>query len=372
MIRDAEMAAKLERLRRWMRGADLAAVLLRTRANFAWLTAGGLSVINEASELGVGALLVTADRVMLLANNIEARRFVEEELTGLNIEVVECPWHDPAGETTALRDALGEAVMAHALGVDAGGGGRAVGDQIATLRNPLLPSEIERYRELGELAGRLTEQAARQVERGMTEDDVRALTLRLFAAEGIRVPVLLVAADDRIDTRRHPISKGRTIQRRFMLVTCPERDGLWTALTRLVNFEPISDELAAKHRACCAIEAAAVLATRPGRTLGEIFSDIQAAYAAHGYADQWQYHHQGGSTGYAGRDAFATPGNPLVVQDDQAFAWNPSITGTKSEDTVLIREAGFEWITKPGEDWPTLTIEQNGQSMVRADILHRD
>jgi len=371
MTRMAEMTAKLARLRRWLPEAGLEAVVLRTRANFAWLTAGGRSMVNEASALGVGTLLVTRDRVILLANNIEAQRLVEEELAGLDVEVAEYPWHDASGEAGILRRILGEAKMAdRGVAVDAGDGGRLMDAAISALRQPLLPAEIARYRALGQLVAALTEDAARQVAPGMTEDDVRAMAWRRFAEHGVRLSVGLVAADDRIDTRRHPISTGRPIKRRFMLVTCAERDGLWVSVTRLVNFQPIDDTLAARHRACCAVDAAAIAATRPGRTLGAIFADIQNAYARHGFPDQWRYHHQGGPTGYAPREALARPEAPTVVQADQPFAWNPSITGTKSEDTVLIHDEGFEWITRPGDDWPTVTVEHDGQAFTRADILH--
>jgi len=78
---------------------------------------------------------------------------------------------------------------------------------------------------------------------------------------------------------------------------------------------------------------------------GEIFSVIQMAYADNGHANEWQLHHQGGSTGYAGREVFATPESTVRVREGQAFAWNPSITGVKSEDTVLCTAGGIEVLT---------------------------
>jgi len=57
-----------------------------------------------------------------------------------------------------------------------------------------------------------------------------------------------------------------------------------------------------------------------------LFADLQRAYAAAGFPDEWKLHHQGGSCGYNPRDRIGTPGNPTKIFDNQGFAWNPSIT----------------------------------------------
>ena len=364
MNRSEETSIKVDRLRGLIEAEGLGGVLLRTRANFAWLTGGGLSYINAASELGVGAMLVTADRLALVANNIEARRFVEEELAGLDVDVLDHPWHDADGEARALA----EAVDPGRLGVDAGAG-HDLADRIAPLRNPLTEAEIARYREHGRRTVDLTERVCREISPGMTENDVAAMLYQAFAPHNVRVPVCLVAADERIETRRHPIYTGRPIRRRVMVVVCAESGGLWTNLTRLVNFQPLDGELKIRHRACCQVDVAANHATRAGRTLGEVFADIADAYDTQGFAEEWRLHHQGGSTGYQGRDAFATPDSTVPVVDRQAFAWNPSIAGTKSEDTVLLSDGKIEFLTAPGRDWPAVEIERDGRSYRRPDIL---
>ena len=66
-----------------------------------------------------------------------------------------------------------------------------------------------------------------------------------------------------------------------------------------------------------------------------------------GFADEWGRHHQGGLTGYRGREVFATPGEPAVIPVAGAVAWNPSIAGgAKSEDTALVTAQGVEVITR--------------------------
>ena len=83
------------------------------------------------------------------------------------------------------------------------------------------------------------------------------------------------------------------------------------------------------------------------------------AYARQGYENEWRLHHQGGPMGYAARDFKATPTETRLVAEHQLVGWNPSITGTKSEDTML---SGGEILTSM-EDWP--------QCGTRPDILVR-
>jgi hypothetical protein len=59
-----------------------------------------------------------------------------------------------------------------------------------------------------------------------------------------------------------------------------------------------------------------------------------------------------------------------LVQPFQAFAWNPSITGTKSEDTIIATPQGPEIISlSPG--LPTREQEVAGTRLQRSDIVVR-
>lgn len=53
-----------------------------------------------------------------------------------------------------------------------------------------------------------------------------------------------------------------------------------------------------------------------------------------------------------------------------AYAWNPSITGVKSEDTFLLTAQGREMITETG-GWPQLEVVVEGETIRRPDILRR-
>jgi antitoxin VapB len=239
------------------------------------------------------------------------------------------------------------------------------------LRWSLTEEEIARYRDGGRRASAAMEAACRKVRAGTDEQEIAGhLDFEIHKA-GLNPLVTLVAGDDRISSFRHPLPKPLPVRERAMLVTCAAFGGLVSCLTRFVAFRPPDKETAAKFQAVANIDAAVNLATRPGRSLGEIFADLQRAYAAGGYADQWQLHHQGGSTGYNPRDAVATPSSAVRVAENQAFAWNPSIVGAKSEDTVLVTKgSGVEVLTAASKDWPTIRGEAPGVGVLdRAGVL---
>jgi hypothetical protein len=111
--------------------------------------------------------------------------------------------------------------------------------------------------------------------------------------------------------------------------------------------------------------------SRPGVPARDVLKKGIEAYAAKGYPEEWKLHHQGGSIGYNPRDYRVTPGTPDIIQENQPFAWNPSLTGTKSEDTILATSREVQLITKP-VFYPALSCEAAGSTFVRPNILEKD
>jgi antitoxin VapB len=95
------------------------------------------------------------------------------------------------------------------------------------------------------------------------------------------------------------------------------------------------------------VDGAVLAASRPGTTLGELFAVLAGAYEAQDVPGEWRHHHQGGLTGYRGREVFATPDDATPLPPACAVAWNPSVTGGgKSEDTALVTADGVEVVTR--------------------------
>ena len=130
----------------------------------------------------------------------------------------------------------------------------------------------------------------------------------------------------------------------------------------------IPSELQRKTIACAAVNAALYDATKIGATGSELYAVAAAAYAGQGFADEISKHHQGGAAGYRTRDWVAHPGSSDIVRPNQAFAWNPSITGTKTEETAIVTEAGLEVITS-SRGFPTISTSINGRKYFSPGIL---
>lgn len=366
MERLDEVAVKLERLRKLMAEEELDCVVLGGASNFSWITAGGNDVVALASERGEATLVVTADAQYVVTNNIEAGRLTAEELAGLEFEVVEDEWHK--GNLIELLDR----VVVGEVAADGNWlpGASDFGPEIERLRWQLTEPEIERFAALGADISRCLSETAREIVVGETEHEIAGLLTGKLKRLNIAPNVILIAADERISKYRHPLPTNKTMQRSAMLVASVRRHGLQASATRLVHFGELSADLRARHDACCKVDACFCLETRPGARVKSIFAHAVQTYAAAGYADEWRLHHQGGACGYAGRDYKATPDTDEVVLEHQAFAWNPSITGTKSEDTILATADGPVVLT-PAQEWPMLEVEYHGQVIARPDILVR-
>jgi Xaa-Pro aminopeptidase len=211
-------------------------------------------------------------------------------------------------------------------------------------------------------------EAARLFEPGIRECEAAGRLRECTSARSLESVVTLVAADERIAKYRHPIVTDKEARETIMVVTCARRWGLIAAATRIVRFVPVTRELQRKHDATVFVDATMIAATRPGVALAEILQAGISAYRARRFGKEWKLHHQGGPTGYAPREFVVTPRDKRSVMPNQAVAWNPSITGTKSEDTILALPDRVEIVTE-SPDWPMINVEIQGQIIRRPDLL---
>lgn len=340
---------------------DAEAILIEQEANFAWLT-GGRGFVSLGSEKSRAQLLITDERVYLLTNNIEAGRLLAEEVAGLPLEIQDYPWWN------------GEAIPALLSRLT--GGVKVVtdsqlGQSMARLRWQLLPGEIDAYCEAGRLAATAIEEACFRLKPGVSEMTVAGWLAEGCLARGLTPVVLLVGADERVFSWRHSLPTEKRIAKYALLVLGARRYGLHVSCSRLVHFGPVPADLRQRHDAVCRVDATFIAHTRQGHTLGEIFQAGAAAYQKAGFPDEWQKHHQGGLTGYASREILAVPGCEEQVSLYQAYAWNPSISGVKSEDTLIVTESGPEIITR-SEYFPQKEVVSGRFACLRPDILIRN
>ena len=153
-----------------------------------------------------------------------------------------------------------------------------------------------------------------------------------------------------------------------MVVVCGQRHGLVAALSRIVVAGRVPDELRTRTCATARVFERLLVATTPGTTGAQLFGVARSAYADAGYPNEELRHHQGGATGYRSREWIAHPASREIVQMRQAFAWNPSVTGSKVEETVLISPAGMEMLTS-SPDWPSIPLCVHGRTFSAPDAL---
>ena len=358
-----ELQEKRDRLLGFMEEHHLDAVVLNRVANFAWYTCGVEPVVMLSSERAEAAIVVERDRQFVLCNSVEYPRLREEEaLDRRGFEFRVSPWYETG-------DLLSGAVRGRRWAADWPlEGCEDLSREIARLRYQLTAPEIERYRSLGQRTGMALERSARGVQPGMSEAQIAGTIAAEALSEGVTPTLLLVGADDRVFHYRHPIPTARKVERHCMLVLCARHQGLVASATRLVHFGELDNELRARERACAYVDAVFIANTRIGASLADIFSAGERAYAESGFGGEWQKHFQGGAAGYESRDYEATPNCREIVLADQAFAWNPSITGVKSEDTVIVQADGVEFLTATG-NWPSIGVEVAGRTWDRPAIL---
>lgn len=168
---------------------------------------------------------------------------------------------------------------------------------------------------------------------------------------------MLAAGERRLPLYRHPLPTDEPLQKRAMLVVCARSQGLYANLTRFVRFAPPDEEQLQREQHLREIEAVALTASRPGVTLDVIYRALRSAYEARGYHDAIRQHHHGGLTGYLAREVIATPTTAQVLGEGMVLAWNPSLTGTKIEDTFVIGEDG--WLENLTFDptWPSTLVD---------------
>ena len=366
MSLNSESAEKQRRVDAFLDRGGYDAVLLARLENVSWFGCGADCHVSLAQETGVGALLVRRDRKTLITNNVERPRLLEEELAGQGFDDDATLWAEDALAPAVARLAPGENIAAD-ISLP---GVTACPDDIAPLRYSLTPEEVDRYRAIGAEVGAAIEAACMDLKPGMTEYQAAAALAGQHFRRGVTPIVVLVAADERLLKYRHPIPTDNMIARTVMLVVCARRYGLVVSATRIVSFDPVSAELRKKHDAVAQVDAAFIAATQIGARIGDVFKTGLDAYAAQGFADEWKLHHQGGPAGYLPREYRATMDTDDDVLPNQAFAWNPSIAGTKSEDTIIATADGPEIISaSPG--FSKVEVSAGGLTLKRADILVR-
>ena len=369
MKRIEEITLKESRVREFMKKHSLKAVLLKTQANFCWLTGGGINEVTVADTLGVTSILVTEEERFIISDNIEAPRMIEDEgLAKFGFKLVQFEWYsgDEAKEVAKIVDPK-------LVGCDvAGFGYQCYEKEIKELRYSLLQSEIDRYLWLGHKASLAVESILAMAKPGMRECMVTGEVLRVLWYDRIDSICNQSAADDRSMKYRHAVATERTINKYLMLNVNARKWGLVTTITRIVYFGKVEETLRKQYNDNVYIECGMIAASKPGVKMSDMFKTTVDLYTERGYLNEWKLHHQGGAQGYRNRDYIIFPSSTETILENQCLCWNPTIAGkkygTKSEDAFIATKNGPIMVTSPVL-FPTLSVRVRGIDFVRSDIL---
>lgn len=342
--RIAEIAQKLEWMREALSETHAKGLRLRGIDWFAWATAGGSNMVLLAAETGVAEVLVTLEGAWILTDEIEAQRLQDEEVPiGSAYEWAVNPWAKMEDRETFVRQAThgGRVISDLPMLLLSGHPVHAEASLPHTLvdrKRSLLPSEIDRYRQVGKLASEAMTEVLTQARPDWTEVQLAGVGAAALWTRGLHPALTLAAGENRLLKYRHTVPKEEKLERAAMLVFCARGFGLYANLTRFVYFDRLSEPDATLHQQIREIEAAAFDQCHVETPLKQVYHTLQRAYEQHGYSTAIREHHQGGTTGYVSREVIATPATSDRLLANTAMAWNPSLPGAKIEDTFLLHE----------------------------------
>lgn len=358
---------RVKTVREFMSYNGIDSLLLSKCCNFSWFTFGGRSHITLNATEGEASILITEDSIHLLTNNIELQRLMDLEIDSSlhgQFEIQEYPWYErPVGERKIV-----ESLARGRLFSDTGRYGTQVVD-LVSIRSALSEYEIETYSTLGKECDEIFSEKIHTLTPAMTELDVQAIMYGAMAERDIEPVLSLAFSEESSLTYRHNLSRNSKLGMRGFVSICARRKGLVVSSSRSFMFDDFP-EIREQHARNCYVDSVAIASSRPGARLSDIFEKIKEAYSSQNAKGEWEKHHQGGSAGYMPREMVANPYASLVLKVGSAVAWNPTIKGTKSEDTAVICSRENSIISFPESSvWPSISFEIGDQKIRRPDIL---
>lgn len=337
MNRLEEVATKLELIRQTLQATESSGIRFRGTDWFAWATAGGSNTVLLAAETGVAEVLVTQTGAWILTDEIEAQRLQDEQLPthagNSPYSVYSYPWAQTAKRESFVHDVTSSGKI---LSDRPTQNELPLPQSLISHRRVLLPSELDRYRQVGRLASEAMTAVLTQAQPDWTEQRLAGAGAEALWSRGLHPALTLAAGDRRLPLYRHPLPSQEPLGRQAMLVFCARGQGLIVSLTRFVYFGNWAKEDQKLHRFIADIEAVALSHSQIGTPLNDVYEVLARTYEQYGYPNAIREHHQGGTTGYGAREIVATAETSDRLTAHMVLAWNPSIPGAKIEDTFIL------------------------------------
>ena len=158
---------KLARIRAYLKEKGYTGLVLLRQDNFAWLTTGGLNRVVVPSAEGFGAAVITETQSFLVAQVMDGRRIMDEEVNGLPLEYAPLRWYEESVLERALK------LAGKNPAADAPCRADCPLSEIYDLHTPYTPGEIARFFEIGVFADQALIVVAGEVVRKARDDRLR-------------------------------------------------------------------------------------------------------------------------------------------------------------------------------------------------------
>jgi Xaa-Pro aminopeptidase len=360
---NSEIAIKHERVSKLLERKRIEGLLMAKSSNFKWFSCGGSNDVIKNNDSSLVYLFVTGNKRYLIATGSDGYRIMEEELKGLDFELVLYDWYN---ET--FYDAL-KKIGVKKVGADFDTESVLfLEEEIAKIRTELTGSEIERYKVMCREYTNIFTDYCLTIKPGLTEIEVAAGLSYQCARKGINFAVLMVGSDGRLFSYRHPCATNKKIDKYVFIATVAERNGLCVNFTRSIYFGKTPDELLKKQDAVNQVESEIQYNARPGITLGKLFEKLKDAYKSAGFPGEWKNHLQGGILGYLPLEFLIIENSDIVLKENNIMGLNPTIQGTKSEDPILVTGSGPIQFSID-DRWPFKEYDIKGESFIRPLIM---
>jgi Xaa-Pro dipeptidase len=362
-----EFRTKVEQVRSLLKENQLSGLLISQPRNFAWLTGGGDSTASLDQAAGTGSLVVTPRQVYVIGTADRVKRLLEQELLGLDIRSMPYYWYEEFENNEPVR--LAQKIAPGKLGADlVRPGTEPMEEKLRTLQRTLDRFEIKRYRELGPLAAAACEAAAQQAKGGMSEEEIAGLAARELRQRGLTPLSVEVGVDEDAESFREPLPQNRVLKRLLRVRLTARKWGLVASVSRTVYLGKLPGGLEDRQQVGEKLFAASLNSLQPGGKLQELYDAVIQFYKELKLRDEWRVAPLGCATGYREREFEITPSTTEAAQENQAYAFAPTLEGVRVEDTVLLTADGVEILTTTGK-WPVREIEMAGKKFQVPTIL---
>ncbi|WP_434512700.1 M24 family metallopeptidase [Desulfitobacterium sp. AusDCA] len=364
--RESEVDQKLRRIEKLLDALNLQGVCLSKAYNFSWITGGGINRVVTGSETGAAAIVILEKKKYIIAPKNEIERFMEEQVAGLGFEPWTYEWYENRAD--AIRKLVGQRKIGTDIPMNEW---LVLGAELNRLRYSLTVEEVKRAEELSEICSREMAAACLSIVPGQSEFDIQAELSKRLMCQGVRPAVLLVAVDER-KKFRHPVTTAKRLKNYAIIGIVGEKGGLHSALTRSVYFGSLPETLRNNYKAALEVERTFLNNCRIGVDCNTVFEKGNEAYSKAGFPNEWKRHHQGGAIGYIPREYRIGETQHEVFVPNQMLAWNPTVDGTKVEETVLLMpDNKLKFLTTVPEWWPMERVIISDQQVQLPQILVR-